>query len=233
MVIDDNTCNQLWSHVYSLTEELLEDHPDTPYHRMLEAFRVILEDIGAPLLIDAANTALGPRGQRSLIKNVEKLRKKFSQLGNRRNVLERFPEYSALLEYYNKHMADLDGQCGNVPADRAFLCKSCYLPAYLANFILNAMMIEDETGYQLVNFQDSVVSMVDTLTKEIKKKAKSAKSSSGKHFQREIKGTVLEQKEIKELEKFQTAAKAKVGKGGESEGFLPLSLLSSLSFWSL
>jgi hypothetical protein len=225
MVVDDPTCNQLWSHVYSLTEELLEDHPDSPYRRMLEAFRGVMEEIGAPLLIDAANTALGPRGQRALVRDVEKLRKRFSQLGNRRNILDKHPEYAALLEYFNKHMADMDGQCTNSPPNRAFLCKACYLPAYLADFILNGMRIELEEGSdlesnpQLVNFQDPIVSMVDTVTKEIKKKAKSVKPSSGKHYQREIKGTVLEQKEIKKLEKFQSAMKAKIGRRGDSEGF--------------
>ena len=217
-VINDDNCNQLWSQVSSLTEEVLESHPDTPYRKILETFRQLLEDVGAPLLIDAANTALGPRGQHSIVKQVEKLCKKFNQLGTRRNVLNKYPEYAALLENYNKNMAEWEGQCGKAADDRAFLCKACYLPAYLTDFILNAMMIEDETGYQLVNFQEPLSNIVNKITTEIKKKSKSKSSSHKKHPQHEAKGTMLERNEIEELEKFQAALKAGAGKHGKSGG---------------
>lgn len=218
-VINDNNCSQLWTQVYNLTEEILDSNPNTPYKRVLEAFRQVLEDIGAPLLIDAANSALGQRDQRKVVREVEKLRTKFSQLGNRKNILTKYPEYNSLLEKFGKNMADFDGQCKNATGSKTFLCNSCYLPAYIGDFILNSILIEEETGYQLVNFQESVRDIFDTIMKELKKKSKPQRSPKRRTQRDEPKSTtMLEQKEIKVLEKFQSALKAKIGKRGESDG---------------
>jgi cobalamin biosynthesis Co2+ chelatase CbiK len=215
-VVNDNTCNQLWTQVYNLTEEILDSHPKTSYKRVLDAFRQVLEDIGAPLLIDTISSAIGPKEQRSIAREVEKLRKKFSQLENRRNILEKYPEYNSLLENFKKNMANFDGQCKNATGEKASLCNSCYMPAYIADFILNSILLKEETGKEIVTFQESVSSIFDMAMKGIKKRTKPQKPSRRQPERVEQKGAMLEQKEIKILEKFQSALKGGRGSGSEN-----------------
>lgn len=211
--IEDQRCNEFWSSVYTLVEEILEEQPESIYAKLIESFRILLEDVTAPVLIDAANTALGTKGQRQIGKEVDKLRKKLTNLTHRRNVLDKHPEYSVILNHFNQQMTDLDTFSMQNP-DKKSLVNSCYLPAYLAHFLLNAMKIEEETEYQIINFKDNLQEIVITVVKAIKQK-------TNRRGKTEVRGTVLEKRELKDLEKFQSALKAKIKRstGGSGGGF--------------
>ena len=211
-VSEDQTCQDAWSLVDAQVEDVLEESPDTPYYKALQAFQKILEDIGMPNLIDAVTSTMGTKGVRTLVREMDKLKKRFLQLANRKAVLDKHPEYLDLVTSFKQAMTS-DARANS----RTPVSQVCVVPAALTNFILRAIKVEEETEHELVNFQEPVVHIVDTIIKAMKKSAK-------RRGKREPKGIVLDKHEMKQLEAFSKALKSRKGgrrggRGGDDEGF--------------
>lgn len=230
LVSEDGRCQDLWSEISSLLEATLDEHPESPHFKALEALRRLLEELGGPTLIDGAAKVLGSKGQRKVLHELDKFSKRIQQLGKRKNLLMKHPEYTNVLNIFNSEMESLEVEYKSTrvlipPSTEAIVNPAipmCYQPASLVKLLINSIAIDEETEHQLVAFEEPIKSIVEEIVKAAKldKKRKKGKKN---HTE------VFEKSELQELEKFLNAIKRtrghSKGSGGDDEGNMPIFII--------